>query len=279
MIDHPPAWRDCWRMAEPTSIVGGDSVDHADTEGRRPTTRELLVRRTAAGGCAGVVAGLVGAVAGRLAMSLLASLNPEDAGITSDDGFVIGQVTLGGSAQLAAATMQLTVVGGALYLLLRPFLVGTGAVRVVTSAVGFGVTFAAVVIHPDGVDFTRLEPEWLGIVLFVAVPVLVVAVYSALAEQWMGDGSWFMTAPRGHVVPLLTCWVFAGFGLALVVPVFLVALGIASLVTGPDRRAGTAADGRAGFPAASKRVGQAVLVAIAGFGSWALAGDLSSILG
>ena len=113
--------------------------------------------------------GVVSAVGGRLAMSLLASLNPEDAGVRSDDDFVIGQVTFGGTAQLTAATVQLTLVGAALYLLLRPFLVGTGAVRVVTSAIGFGVTFAAVIIHPDGVDFTRLEPLWLGIALFVAV--------------------------------------------------------------------------------------------------------------
>ena len=40
-------------------------------------------------------------------MSLLASLNPEDAGARSDDDFVIGQVTFGGTAQLRAATVQL----------------------------------------------------------------------------------------------------------------------------------------------------------------------------
>ncbi|HRE15251.1 MAG TPA: hypothetical protein PLD37_13735, partial [Usitatibacteraceae bacterium] len=81
----------------------------------------------AAGGCAAVVAGLATAVLGRLAMSLLAARNPEDAGTLSDDGFVMGQLTLGGTAQLTATVLQLGMVGAGLYLLLRPFLLGTGA--------------------------------------------------------------------------------------------------------------------------------------------------------
>ena len=85
-----------------------------------------------------------------------------------------------------------TLLGAALYLLLRPFLVGTGAMRVLTSALGFGLTFAAVIIHPGGVDFTQLEPLWLGVALFVALPVVVVALFSALAEYWLRDESWFM---------------------------------------------------------------------------------------
>ena len=55
------------------------------------TTRDRVIRTAAAGGCAAVIAGVVSAVSGRLAMSLLASLNPEDAGVRSDDDFVIGQ--------------------------------------------------------------------------------------------------------------------------------------------------------------------------------------------
>jgi hypothetical protein len=265
-------------MTEPFSVVGDGSPDRAE-ETPRGWTRDLVIRKAAAGGCAAVIAGLVSAVGSRLAMSLLASLNPEDAGIRSDDDFVIGQVTFGGTAQLTAATLQLTLVGAAFYLLLRPFLVGTGAVRVVTSAIGFGVTFAAVIIHPDGVDFTRLEPLWLGIVLFVAVPVIVVAVFSALAEYWLRDGSWFMTAPRSHVRPWLASWVFAGIFLVVLVPVFVIAVVLLSSNTSPDvGLEGGQNDRKSGLPVGFKRLGQALLVAIAGLGAFSLANDISTIL-
>jgi len=234
-------------------------------------TRDLVVRKVAAGGCAAVIAGLVSAVTSRLAMSLLASFNPEDAGVRSDDDFVIGQVTLGGTAQLTFATLQLTMLGAGLYLLLRPFLVGTGVVRVVTSAIGFGVTFAAIIIHPGGVDFTRLEPLWLGIALFVAVPVLVVATFSALAEYWLRDGSWFMTTPRARVAPWLAVWVLAGIGLLLLAPVFAIAWMLAPSTAGQDHETPS-------LPSGFRRAGRAVLVGIAGLGAFSLANDISAIL-
>jgi len=263
-------------MTQPSSDLGDDPANRADDPRIR---RDLLIRKVAAGGCAAVVAGVVSAVSSRLAMSLLASLNPEDAGIRSDDDFVIGQVTLGGTVQLTAATIQLTLVGAALYLLLRPFLVGTGAVRVVTSAIGFGVTFAAVIIHPDGVDFTRLEPLWLGIALFVAVPVIVVAAFSALAEYWLRDRSWFMTTSRSRVAPLLATWVLAGVGLLLLVPVFVVAWVLVSDNSPREAEGEAGQDERApGLPVGFKRAGQAVLVGIAGLGGFSLANDISTIL-
>ena len=265
-------------MTEPFSVASHAGANRA---GDRPRhlARDLVIRTAAAGGCAAVIAGVVSAVGGRLAMSLLASLNPEDAGVRSDDDFVIGQLTFGGTAQLTAATVQLTLVGAALYLLLRPFLVGTGAVRVVTSAIGFGVTFAALIIHPDGVDFTRLEPLWLGIALFVAVPVLVVAIFSALAEYWLRDASWFMTAPRSRVTPLLGSWVFAGIGLVLLVPVFVMAFVIASNnAVSEEGLDDGQEDTEPGLPIGFKRAGQALLVAIAGLGVVSLASDISTIL-
>lgn len=55
---------------------------------------ELALRRLAAITVAGAVLGvLVGGVGGRLAMVLLAALNPRATGVTSDDGFTIGQFT------------------------------------------------------------------------------------------------------------------------------------------------------------------------------------------
>ncbi|MGY2700894.1 hypothetical protein [Nocardioides sp. HB32] len=258
-------------MAE-TSSVGSSKSARGSKGLGGPLTQDLVVRKAAAGGWAALIAGLVAAVAARLAMSLLASLNADVAGAISDDGFVIGQVTFGGTAQLTGACLQLTSIGAAFYLLLRPFLVGTGAVRVVTSAVGFGVPVAAVaIIHPGGVDFTRLEPRWLAIALFVALPVGVVAIFAALAEHWLRDESWFMSASRSRVSPLLATWIAAGIGLVLLVPIFVAAWVSAG--------ASTRDPSEPALPAKAKRLGQGVLVTIAALGTWALVDDVATILG
>jgi len=120
---------------------------------------EIVVRRAVAVGCAALVSGvLVGAIGGRLAMRLLAAANPEDSGLLTDDGFIVGQVTSVGSLQLVAAATQLTMLGATVYMLVRPFLPGRGAARVAASAAGFGLTLAALTVEPEGSDFSQLQP-------------------------------------------------------------------------------------------------------------------------
>ena len=60
-------------------------------------------KRLAAASCVGAVLGLlVGGVGGRLFMGLLASLNREDHGVITSDGFPMGEVTTSGTFQLLA---------------------------------------------------------------------------------------------------------------------------------------------------------------------------------
>ncbi|NUR08793.1 MAG: hypothetical protein HOQ45_17535 [Nocardioidaceae bacterium] len=227
----------------------------------------LLLRRVAAAGCAAAVAGvLVGALGGRLAMHALAVANPDATGARSDDGFVIGQVTAGGTLQLVAASLQLTLLGATVYLLVRPVLLGTGVRRVLLSALGFGVTAAAVLIDPDGFDFTGLDPPWLPMLLFVLLPVGLVVVFAALAERWLADGSWFLTAPAVRVLPLLVLWVAAGAALLLAVPVLLVAVAVAAA---------------GGLPHAVTRfrwVGRLALVTVAALAALDLVSDAARLL-
>jgi hypothetical protein len=80
---------------------------------------------------------------------------------------------------LVAAT---TLLGG-LYAVLRPAIP-----RRVT--LPLWSLFAALVggaqfVHPDGADFQLLEPAWLGIALFVALPGLAAALVVVLAERWL----------------------------------------------------------------------------------------------
>ena len=106
----------------------------------------------------------------RLAMSLLASRNPQAHGRTSDDGFEMGVVTLDGSMNLVALGAMVGVAGWMVYLVARPLLFGPEWFRWFCLSVPPGVVVASMVVHPDGVDFTVLGPLWLTVGLFVLVP-------------------------------------------------------------------------------------------------------------
>jgi ABC-type amino acid transport system permease subunit len=141
------------------------------------------LRHAAIGVAAGAVTGLVvGGILGRIAMLILRLTTGDHiTGVVSDDGFVMGRVTLGGSLQLAAAYTVIGVVLGLLYALARRFLPRLGRVvawSAVTAALG-GASF----VHADGVDYALLEPLWLAVAFFVALPALAGLCVAWLVER------------------------------------------------------------------------------------------------
>lgn len=120
-------------------------------------------------------------VLSRLAMSLLARQNPQAHGRISDDGFEMGVVTLDGSVNLAVVGVAVGIVGWLTYLVARPLLVGPAWFQWFSISVPPGVVAGSLVVHPTGVDFILLEPLWLAIGLFVAVP----AAYGPLMHAVM----------------------------------------------------------------------------------------------
>ena len=137
----------------------------------RPVWRAALDRvwvLLVAGGLTGLV--VVG-IGGRLAMLLLRLTSEQNVrGVLSDDGFVIGRVTLSGTYNLCAVGAGLGVVAAAVYTWVAPWLMGPTWFRRVTCALGAGAVIGGILVNGDGVDFTRLEPTWLAIALFVAIP-------------------------------------------------------------------------------------------------------------
>ncbi len=148
----------------------------------RDVVGTLLVG-TAAGALAGLV---IGGIAGRLVMLVLRVLSdPSLIGVTSDDGFEIGRVTLGGSFQLAGATAALGAANGVVYAVVR------GAIPRRARALLWS-SFAAAAggsqfVHADGVDFGLLEPRWLAVVAFVVLPGLGALVIAVLVERWLRE--------------------------------------------------------------------------------------------
>lgn len=120
-------------------------------------------------------------------MMLLARLNTEATGVTSDDDFTIGQFTVANTLNLLLFGTLLGVVGAGIYSLLRGLRFGPRWFQVLTVAVGPAVVVGALIVHTDGVDFRLLEPTWLAIGLFVAIPGVYAALITLLGEQVLGQ--------------------------------------------------------------------------------------------
>jgi hypothetical protein len=210
-------------------------VGPPDNAAKRPHL-EATVRALSAVSAAGALLGVVvGGVGGRLAMALLAAQNPEDAGRLTDDGFTIGQFTVGGTIQLIVAGLQLGLLAAVIYLALRGLALGPRWLRVAELTAGGTAVVSAILIDPDprGVDFTILDPDWLPVVLFLAIPALFLVLLCLLAEHWLGSDSWFATAPVRMVGAMLLVWIFSG-------P--LIVLGAVALGVGVAWRHVTTAD-------------------------------------
>ena len=226
----------------------------------------LLTHRPAAAALGGMVAGFViGGIGGRLAMLLLRLTSDEAVrGLESDDGFTIGQI----SFDTIGLLILTTVAGGGAalgYLLVRRWL--PQRLRPLQIAVFLGVVGGTAVIEPGGVDFTFLEPLWLAVVLFVALP----AVYGA-AMVWGVE--WLIAHPDDHrrlriaaLLPMLG-FVMAGPGL-------IVAVISSAAVVAARRRPDLVATAGGAIPTWTVRLGLLALLALAGD---ALAGDVTEVL-
>lgn len=163
------------------------------------------LRRLAVAVLAGAIAGaLVGGVGGRLAMMLLAVLNADATGVVSDDGFRIGQLTRSGTQNLLLVGTFLGVAGSLFWNVLRSLRVGPGWFRVLSLSGGPGIVVGALIVHVDGVDFQRLQPAWLGIALFVALPAAYAALVTVLGDRWLAGEGRLSRAPAALAyAPLL----------------------------------------------------------------------------
>lgn len=214
------------------------------------------------GAASGAIAGaLVGGIGGRLAMLLLRLTSPEDViGMTSDDGFEIGVVSLD-TAQLVLAMAMLGAINGILYAVVRSTL--PRRLRLPLWSVFAALAGGATVVHDDGVDFVFLEPAALAIALFVALPGAAAAVVVLLVERWSQAEPW----SDGRLAVGLCLAAIAGtFALAVAALVGAAALGVR----------------RVGLAGALGRVGRVVvplgLVAVTVLSAWELVTTTTRIL-
>ncbi len=151
---------------------------------------------------------LIGGAGGRLAMFVL-RLTSDDSvrGLETDDEFTIGEFTLD-TVFLVVFAAALGAVGGLLYMAGREWL--PRRARPAISGLLFGTLGGALVIEPGGIDFTLVEPHWLAVAMFIALPALYGAALSvaierstdraASREPRTGMGRWLGALPLGLIL-------------------------------------------------------------------------------
>lgn len=153
----------------------------------------------------GISAGvlLIG-VGSRLAMLLLRVTSPDRVrGVKSDDGFIIGQVTLAGTYNLLVLGAVFGVIGAAAYLMVAPWLIGPIWFRRLTTGLAAAAVVGSMLVHADGIDFTVLKPTWLAIGTFIALPGVFGVLVGVIVDAVGRPDSWTSRGRRRFILPAL----------------------------------------------------------------------------
>jgi len=166
-----------------SNTSGGPTTEHSPRFWGQPDFQAVarwLTIGAAAGGLGGFV---VGGIGGRLAMLLLRFTSDDSVrGVESDDGFIIGRFDFLSTLQLIGVTTLMGCLVGLIIVAGRPFFPKRG--MAFAWALAGAIVGGAMFIHEDGVDFTLLEPRWLAVVLFVALPAAGAGTIATLIERY-----------------------------------------------------------------------------------------------
>lgn len=254
-----------------TVAIPDDATGSAATS--RPGEVQRLLRTFAATTAVGLGLGfLVGGVGGRLAMrALFLTSDPSVRGLVSDDGFPIGRFDLAATVNLLMVGTVIGVIGAFVYLAVRPFLLGPTWLRRTGCAVGAGAVVGSMLVHTDGVDFTRLGPRWFAVALFVVLPAIYGALAGVYVERAIRPDGWFATTPSWLALLPLAAYLFLPLLVVVGLPVaFVLAVRHLTRVWPTFGRV-------AGAPAA-RWVATVAWASVAFLGLWTLAADTVELL-
>jgi hypothetical protein len=214
-VPEPPLGPYGPRMAETIAHEPQTSARPGYLEDLGELVRVILVSGVAVGA-------VVGGLGSRIAMLILRLTSPDSvSGVESDDGFTIGQVTLGGTYNLIVIGTAVGVIGAAAYVAVRPWLVGPLWLRRATVGATAGLLVGSMLIHADGVDFTLLKPLWLAITLFVLLPAVVGVTLAIAVDRVSSPQSRTAQGRVRWALPLILTALVAP-AVLLIVPVLLV---------------------------------------------------------
>jgi hypothetical protein len=170
----------------------------------RPTVPAFW-RTVAAGAIGGGLVGLLtGGVLGRILMRVLAVTSPkhlEDR--LTDDMQPVGQISLGGTLQLFVTTIALGAIAGLVYLWVRRVLPPSSRGRAGFFALFVGSVGGAFLVHDHpSFDYSALEPEWLSVLSFLAIPTLYGVLAPTVIDRLEAPNGWASRGPSWLVLGL-----------------------------------------------------------------------------
>jgi hypothetical protein len=211
--------------------------DRADAATPAAASSAMSFARTVAAGAIGgaVVGLLVGGVVGRLVMRLLAlTSGPSVQRLMTDDQFPVGVPTVAGTANLLLATATLGALAGLVYLWVRRVLPPERGARSALFALFTGAIGGAFLVHDHAsFDYAKLQPQWLSVLAFVAIPALAGALAPVVIDRLDAPGEWARRGPAWLV--LGSALLVLNVGLLLVAVPVLIAFGL-SRIRGFRRR-------------------------------------------
>lgn len=192
--------------------------------GEARTPLVAVLREITRGGLAGLITGvLVGGIGGRLVMRLAALLVPSSVGRQTENGNVIGDITLEGTLLLILFSgLAIGAIAGSVWVMIAPWLPARFAPRAAIAAL-IGVALGTpVLVQASNIDFVILRRDPLVVASLIGL-VLLAGPALVLAERWL-DGR----LPRPPV-GTATRWAYALVtALGTLLTVFLV---VPALVT------------------------------------------------
>ncbi|HEX6868037.1 MAG TPA: hypothetical protein VF119_04480 [Candidatus Limnocylindrales bacterium] len=183
-----------------------------------------ILREITRGGLAGLITGVVvGGIGGRLVMRLAALLVPTSAGAHTENGNVIGAITLEGSlALIVFAGLAVGAIAGSVWVMIAPWLPRSTGRRMATAALVAGALGAPVLVQASNIDFIVLRRDPLVVASLIGLVLLAGPVLVA-AERWL-DGR----LPRPPVRTAIDSAYALVAALGTVLTVFLVIPALAS---------------------------------------------------
>jgi hypothetical protein len=179
-------------------------------------------RLLAIGVIAGFAAGFVGGIGARLAMRVAGMLTVSShRGLLTDNGNVVGEITLGGTLFLTFFAGAIGILGGLLYVAIRSCLPGTGLRRGLAYGGLLLATFGFVVMDQHNPDYRLFGPPGVNVGTFSSVYLLFGLVVAPLAD-WLDQSiaSWPRSRPLGFRAiagySLLAPLGMIGFGVIIV---------------------------------------------------------------
>lgn len=160
--------------------MNAETLDAASAIHPSPAVR--LIREFGTGALAGVAAGALAGLASRIVMRISGfAAGPGAVGELTESGFVVGEVTLGGTLALVLLGAIGGALGGAVYVAMRPWLAPLHRWR----GIGFGLLMLAVSGEPDPAsrDFRRFGPPLVSIAMFAALSPLAGALLVPLVTK------------------------------------------------------------------------------------------------